>query len=369
MKTQKFTHGKRATHFQHSQMQKARISALANTSVTLTDLSWVKVRGIGLYALWSKQHIPSDVIPAHPDIWSMQTQIDLWPVTQLQWLPPASTPSAGASWIAVDEIEGILDTLRKHLAAISGSGNSKGARAQPAYLIFHIDEMETRIPATARKNIRRLHRSWHEAKDGEQAAQQGALEEVVDALQLYLNIANVDQQTGWGPSRFSHYDREEGQRGWVVLSPSLAIVAKMSAQQVNNLIALLQPRDTDNSGKGKGIFPQRYEVVYERVMQWNAAHDIFETVVQLENIVESGQKSTDGQLWLNFALAAIGVLLAFFAGPKLNLREIIALGLLCGASVMYALYARNGKPIYQRLGWLLFAASIILAITLLFWHY
>lgn len=369
MKPRQFKNGKRATHFQASKGNGSTVPAPSIAPVANPDLSWVRVHGVGLYALWSKQHIPPDVMPVHPEIWSRHAQIDLWPVTQLQWLPPASSSaSKDTSWIAVDGIEEILKQLIEHLSVIAtqNSGNTKNAGAQPAYLIFHIEEMETQFPPLVHKSIRHNQCSWRGAEDGELTAQLAAQEEALDALQLHLNIGNVDQRTDWSPSRFSHYDREEGQRGWVVLSPQLAIVAKLSTQQVNNLVALLQPRDTDNSGKGEGILPQRYEAVHERVMQWNAAHDIFETVVQLENIVESGQKSTDGQLWLNFALAAIGVLLAVFASPKLNLREIIALLFLSGASVMHAWYARNGRAIYQRIGWLLFATAIIIALTLLF---
>jgi len=367
MKPQQLTNRKQVPHPQTSKRRKSALSTASTTAVASTDLSWVRVRGIGLYALWSKQHIPPDTLPVHPEIWSRHTQIDLWPVTQLQWLPATSEENA---WIAADRIEEIVKLLREHLSIIvrQNNGTTQGVGAQPAYLIFHIEEMETQLPPSIRKNIRHSQRTWRGAKDGEQAAQIGAQEEILDALQLHLNIGQVDQRTGWSPSRFSHYDRAESRRGWVILSPTLAVIAKLSTQQVNNLVALLQPRDTDSTGNGAGILPQHYEAVYERVMQWNAAHDIFETVVQLEKIVESGQKSTDGQLWLNFALAAIGVLLAFFAGPSLNIREISALLCLSTASVMHALYARNGTTIYQRIGWLFFATAIIIALTLLFWH-
>jgi hypothetical protein len=323
---------------------------------------WVKARGIVLYALWGKNHIPSDTALEHPTIWARNVQIDLWQVTRLQWLPAHSGSDEEIPWIAVEKLGETLDLLREHLALIVQSNRSpKGAVTKPVYLIFHIEELRTWFPSSVLKSIRRNQSSSRSVKDSRQAAELGAQEEALDYLQHYLKISHVDPRSNWTPSNFSHYDRDARQRGWIILSPKLALAAKLTAQQVDTLISLLQPRDIDNSGKQEGILPSRYEAVHARVMQWNATHEIFEAVVQLEDIVESGQKSTDGQLWLNFTLAAIGVLLAIFASPALHWRAILALFLLGAASVLFALYARDGRIAYLRLGWLLCVLALLVA--------
>src|SRR5450759_41709 len=107
------------------------------------------------------------------------------------------------------------------------------------------------------------------------------------------------------------------------------------------------------------IRDSRYGDVYARVMQWNSTHDVYETIVQLEELVEDSKKSTDGQVWLNFALATIGVLLTLFASPGFNWQQVISLALLALASVMYAFYARNGQFAWQVTGWLLSAMAIL----------
>jgi hypothetical protein len=61
------------------------------------------------------------------------------------------------------------------------------------------------------------------------------------------------------------------------------------------------------------------------------------------------------------ALAAIGILIAFFTSQTFHNVPIASLSLLIVASVMFWFYARSGRLIYQILGWLGFLVAIIFA--------
>ncbi len=134
---------------------------------------------------------------------------------------------------------------------------------------------------------------------------------------------------------------------------------------MDTLATPIQPGDTDTSGASTGLLADAYEAVLGRVAQWNGTHDVFEAVSQLEALVVSGERSTAGQLWLNFALAAIGVLLAIFAGPRLGSHQTIPLLLLAAASVLHACYAWSGWFVFQWVAWAFWVATAVPTVLLL----
>ncbi len=101
-----------------------------------------------------------------------------------------------------------------------------------------------------------------------------------------------------------------------------------------------------------------------RVALWNGTQDIAETVGQLGALVQSGQKSIDGQALLNFALAAIATLLAIIALPhQINFWQIGSLGLIVIASLLFWRYARNGHLRWLWLGMLIIVAALVLFVV------
>ncbi|GCE22963.1 hypothetical protein [Dictyobacter kobayashii] len=328
---------------------------MVTPDIPLTPLaqSWVKGRGLSLYILWKRTAGAAAALPEHAAIWSHHTPVNLWMVTQCQW-NPATQPDDG--WFTLAALLEGCDSLHAYLAAV------RQAQKEVAYAILQLEEIQVTVPADVVKSMRRQKqyrkKALAESKDG-------AIEEALDILQQHLRLNESALEQGWSPGRFTHFDRETGQRGWLVISPREAIAARLSVQQVYNLSSLLQPQDIEWTGqRGAQIASSRYEPFYERVMQWNATNDIFETVVQLETLVEDGQRSTDGQLWLNFALAGIGVLLSLFSLSQLRWLQISALAGLALASIFHACYARFGKPLLQVLGWLFFALSLLVVVLL-----
>ncbi|GHO86336.1 hypothetical protein [Dictyobacter formicarum] len=317
------------------------------------EQSWVKGRGLSLYILWKRSSEVTPALPAHDAIWSHQTPVNLWMVTRCQWMPD---PQAADEWLPLTSLMEGCDVLHAYLE------DARQTLKEVAYIILHLEETQVKVPADVVKSMRKQKqyrkRALIESIDG-------AIEEVLDMLQQRLRLNESALEQGWAPGRFTHFDRETGQRGWLIVSPREAIAVRLSIQQIYNFTSLLQPQDIERTGQQEArISSQRYSSFYERVMQWNATNDIFETVAQLESIVEDGQRSTDGQLWLNFALAGIGVLLSLFSLSQLRWLQISALSGLGLASIFHACYARFGKYPLQVLGWLCFALSLLLVALL-----
>jgi hypothetical protein len=101
-------------------------------------------------------------------------------------------------------------------------------------------------------------------------------------------------------------------------------------------------------------------------MQWVSNQDSFEAVNQLKDLVTSGTRAIDGQVWLNFAVAGIGILLAFLLLPdqKQTERLIASMSCLAVASLWFWLYARNGYRIFLIIGLL---CALAIAPCLLAW--
>ncbi|MFL5666524.1 MAG: hypothetical protein ACJ8BW_35025 [Ktedonobacteraceae bacterium] len=184
-------------------------------------------------------------------------------------------------------------------------------------------------------------------------------EAFVERLQRRFGLVEEDSGTGWVPGRFIHYDRANRRNGWIVVSPQRALVARVGSSEARILASLIQPRDTDFSGKRGGITTDRFEDVLGRIALWNGIQDIAEAVGQLEDLVESGKRTIDGQFFISVALAAIGVLLALFAYPHLNPWQLTALILLAGASGSFWFHTRYKTSFWIWIGWLLFVAALV----------
>jgi hypothetical protein len=318
----------------------------------------VELRGVALYALWPPEVPPPAVPSVAPEIWAGAEPVGLWRSTHLAWQP--ERPNVPAPWLTPEQAEAALVKLRAHLDAAAGG-------AGPAYLIVHIREMRAHVPRRLVRQVRQVRQARRRNKrSGPGDPATWAQEAALHRLLAGLGVGEVDPRTGWAPGYYSHFDRHTSARGWVVVAPGLALVAGADAAEVRALATLIQPRDADTSGaQSGGLLAERYEGVLGRVAQWNGTQDVFEAVSQLEALVVAGEKSTSGQLWLNFALAAIGVLLAVFAGPRLGYGQIAPLLLLALASVLHAIYASTGWKIFQWTAWAVWIVTAVVTVVVL----
>ncbi|GAC1343627.1 MAG: hypothetical protein NVSMB27_03690 [Ktedonobacteraceae bacterium] len=184
----------------------------------------------------------------------------------------------------------------------------------------------------------------------------------MERLQTLIGANLKGVNNDWVPNGFEHYDRNSQRRGWLTIAPAWTLIAGVDAEEAQVLADLIQPRNV--SSEYGGILSQCYEEVLQRVAQWNGTQDIFEAVNQLKEVVEGSKKSTDGQVWLNFSLASIGVLLALSTIVQVGASLIVPVVLFAGASMLHAGYANTGQRSFQILGLLLFTAAVIAAIAL-----
>ena len=260
----------------------------------------------------------------------------LWTVVQLIWQPvgvheePIKVPAS--------EIENILDALMKRLADLYSSN-------RPAYLIFHVGNV---FPLKSRFSSEKALKELDSRKAG-----------FVEYIQGLCDLGQGHISNGWLPNRFRLYDYESRQRGWLAISPTRALLVDVSEEQVIILENLLQPGDT-GSNTDPGIRSDRYREFLGLVMQWVSNQDGFQAVNQLKDLVKSGTQAIDGQVWLNFAVATIGIVIAFLLipGQMYQVQLEWTLVCLCVASLGFWAYARWGRKIFLIAGWILLVVIV-----------
>lgn len=292
----------------------------------------VKAQGISLYALWDSHHPlirPSTEVSE--DIGARMRTIGLWTVIHFTWL---GTPEVTAT-----EAGNIVKALCHRLDKLYPS-------APPTYLVFHIEKLSAPKPRFTLSFIKKVKADIENAITDAKGA-------FVEDIQLLCDLGPGQITNGWLPNRFRHYDPETQQRGWLVISPSRALLIDVSRQQPLLLANLLQPYDTDAS-HGPGILSERYRELLILVMQWVSNQDSFQAVNQLKDLVESGTKAIDGQVLLNFAVAGIAILIAFLLlpGQTYSNQLMASVGCLAVASLWFWFYARSGRVVFQLIGWI-----------------
>ncbi len=315
----------------------------------------IKVRGVELYGLWSQSpNLPEDLSHLASIRWGRLRRLGLWPAAHVVWEPAREGKTR--SWLtemeAYDACESLLTHLNVLEAAAAQGAASGTAPARLVYRVLHIEELEAQKPRLYRLRSRKRARAIRQIE-------MDSREAFVERLQRRFGLVEEDSGTGWVPGRFIHYDRANRQNGWIVVSPQRALVARVGSSEARILASLIQPRDTDLSGKRGGITTDRFEDVLGRIALWNGTQDIAEAVGQLEDLVASGKRTIDGQFFISVALATIGVLLAIFAYPHLNLWQIAALILLAAASGAFWFHTRHKTSFWIWFGWLLFVAALV----------
>ncbi len=318
----------------------------------------VKGRGIALYGLWNQApSLPEEVPQPSPEVWERHHRLGIWYASHLAWQPAGQENSQ--PWLAATEVLDACNVLLHRLDTLEAvNKRNTPAVTTPACLAY-------RILCIQELKAQKLYLSWprplrrrKESKQAEFDAQEAFVEE----LQRQFGLAGEDLQTGWAANRFTHYDRNNHRKGWIVVSPQHALIAGVGSIEAQTLASLIHMRDIDRTGKQEGIIAERYEDVLGRIAMWNGTQDIAETVSHLEGLVESGKKSIDGQVLLNIALASLGILLTL--APSLHLvtwQVAGSFGIILVASLLFWLRARSGHVLWLALGLLLMAAAFLLA--------
>lgn len=301
-------------------------------------------RGITLYALWESR-LP---LPAPPDAYSdgigvILDELGLWTTVVFTWQPASATTQPQD--LTIHEAEHAIHMLMRRMRDLYPTPT-------PAYVMLHIDELT--VPE---QRFQRLYRS--KQREARQQAEMDAREVFVETIQRMWELGPHHEANGWQPNSFDLYEPKSKRRGWLMLSPRRALLAGVSGEQVALLANVIQPSDT-NRAQSPGIVHEYYREVLSRVMQWVSNQDSFEAVNQLKELVASGTKAIDGQVYLNFAVAGIGILLAFMLLPEQKHHEPFIASMIClaAASLFFWLFARNGHNPLRTIGWLCVLAII-----------
>src|SRR5437868_5628766 len=106
---------------------------------------------------------------------------------------------------------------------------------------------------------------------------------------------------------FRHYDTSTRRRGYLVVGRCAALLADLSDESVTTLFPLLQGGAIASQG---GFTPEGLASVLTRVAQKDANQDVRESVDKLFDLKKSTDAATNGQIWLAYAVALIGVTLS-----------------------------------------------------------
>ena len=310
----------------------------------------VEARDISLLLLWKPGTPEESAVYGLPEGFkSMPTTIGGWLVEQVFQQPLPG--SEHASWLSKDEV---VQSIKELIEGVRQMATNTG---RPAYVVLHIPEMQVQKPL-----LYRFYRERSKALVDEACISAKWL--LVDDAQHVLSGLVVPAQSSWGLNTFEHYDHAAHQRGWLIISPMWALLAGVSENEARVLTSLLQPRES--AQKQPGIASEHYAIVLERVAQWNSTQDMFEAVDRLAEVAKSGTISTKGQLWVSYALAAIGVLLALTSIYNPGTLLIIPILLFVVSSFFHAIYAGAGKGWAQFIGRLFFFVAFAVAF-ILFW--
>jgi hypothetical protein len=249
------------------------------------------VRGIRLYVLWQTTHTQSSptsfAIPA--TFMRRSLVLGAWSTVDIFQRPGPDGSGIDEPWLPAQEALHMVVQLLQSLAAHSTEN-------QPAYVIVNIREFSTARPHAFRQARQQELDRAHVSRQKEFVE---CLEERVRA-----HLKPISRE----PQAFEHYDRRVKRRGWLVFASMWALLCNVESAEARVLADIIQPQEI--STKHGGIASDHYDEVLRRVGQWNSTQDFFEAVSRLEELAVGGEISTRGQLWLNFSLACIGVLLS-----------------------------------------------------------
>lgn len=328
----------------------------------------VLARGVSVYTLWNHTpDIPDTFYRPPLDSVRNEEKIGSWYTIQLIWKPPGPDGDDETPWIDASEpsqaFPVLIDYLDKLAAIQPADHTGANGQARPLFYLLHVRELNVLVPHFYRLRYRR-------SKEMQQKEVLTTRRGFVTELQGQYDLLNDAMQYTSLADAFDHYDRDQhgrGSRGWIVISPSRALLVGVSDKAVRIFISLIQRRDLDV--QGHGIYLDRYDDVLGRLSNWNSIQEIRETMDQLEDMVSNGNKAISGQVLLALILALMGVVFAIYSvlqPDNWQRQSGISLGILFIAALFSWFYARFGARLWFILGVLAIVATALFD-TAVFW--
>ncbi|GAC1347470.1 MAG: hypothetical protein NVSMB27_12940 [Ktedonobacteraceae bacterium] len=154
---------------------------------------------------------------------------------------------------------------------------------------------------------------------------------------------------------FEHYNTQIKQRGYIIIGQHAALLADLPDTSFKIFANLLQSGALDSQG---GFTSEGLAAVLTRIVQWDSNEDLRESVDRLFDLKVSTDAATHGQIWISYALALIGVVLALISTisyPAWLTPGLLLLGLSCLA---HARYAQKGTSRWSVIGKVVFWVGV-----------
>ncbi len=286
--------------------------------------------------------------PSASPHWHSRSHIEEWTLYQV------AVPAHDKDGTLV-EVEYALSELPERLDAMLAEAYARepALRTGACYTLLHVKRLLAPPPASG-SGARPRGRAPSAANEAP------ALTRVV---KVYLRaILDLFDPTRPGAPRgyYDHYDAAAKRRGYLAVGRGAAMLGNLSDAALRVLATQLQSGELEPAG---GLSAATYGATLSRVAQWSANEDVRESVDMLERLRTSGDAATQGQIWLSYALAGIGIALAFLAYLREPLWLAPGLALLGGSCVFHATYAQRGTHVWRRIGLALFWLGVALVLA------
>lgn len=159
---------------------------------------------------------------------------------------------------------------------------------------------------------------------------------------------------------YVQYDSELLGRGYLAVGSRASVLLGLTDESFATLASLLQAGAIAPTG---GFTPEGLTNAMVRVSLWSANQDIRDSVDQIRAIKRAGDDSTRGEIGVSFAIAFIGIALAFL--PFLPHAIVLAPGLagLALSGLVYARHAQRGDRLSRRAGLVLLIVGLSLIVA------
>ncbi len=346
------------------QVRATMLDSLAKES----DEGW-RVAGVSLYIVVAPGVPLGQVAPGAS---SASDSSALWATTLTigerilyQVALPVIQSGGAQSDASVTEQEAPLSELPGLLVRMLADAYQRepGLRAGGAqYAIAHIREL--RAPDTWLAIQRKRD------EDGQVPGQRIPWEEqkVASKVKMYLRTvldlfdATPVDATPVGGSRgyYEQYDAPTRRTGYIAFGRSASVLGGLSYATLRTFVTLLQSSEMSPQG---GLIRASLAPTIARIAQWNGTEDVRAIRDQVSDIKRGADAATTGQIWISWALAAIGVALALISYVKPPLYLAPALGFQALSSFFFATYARTAHRTVLRVGMTLFWIGVALGIA------
>jgi hypothetical protein len=266
--------------------------------------------------------------------------IEGWSLVRVQL--DLSAEKAAALAVSFAALPTLLGEMRAAACAVGGFSAD-----QIAYTLLHVAELrEAQQPAT---------RAWY--RRAPPPREDHAVAEAAGSATRNLLDTFDPLRPGEPRGYYYHYDHALGRKGFLAVGPRASVALGLSDASLVILALLLQSGALSPAG---GLTPTGVQEVINRVSLWSTSQDVRESTDFVAGLKRSGDISTYGQIRISYALAIIGIVLAFL--PLVAHPLVLAPGLILQgiSGLLYANYAQYGRRLASRVGFVAFWYGVAL---------